>query len=198
MKAVLWDVSPGDLARRRRLGLDRWDEMWEGVLHMAPAPADEHQRIVGELAGFLIPLFKRKRHGTLRIGVNVFNRASAEEDYRIPDFSFVAPGREKIIGPQGIEGGPDAVIEVRSPGDETHEKFDFFAKLGVREIVVIDRDAKTAEVHRLAGARYPGTTGDPGGGVFSETLDVRFRTVSGSPPRLHVEDRADASASVEI
>jgi hypothetical protein len=49
VKAVMLEVDPALLEQRRRLGLDRWDEMWEGVLHMAPAPANEHQRILDDL-----------------------------------------------------------------------------------------------------------------------------------------------------
>lgn len=49
MKAVILHVSDEDLAHRRLTGVDRFDEMWEGVLHMAPAPMYEHQRIVDEL-----------------------------------------------------------------------------------------------------------------------------------------------------
>jgi hypothetical protein len=33
------------LARRRRSGLDRLDEVWQGVLHMVPAPREAHARI---------------------------------------------------------------------------------------------------------------------------------------------------------
>jgi hypothetical protein len=33
------------LERRRRSGLDRLDEVWEGVLHMVPAPSGEHAYI---------------------------------------------------------------------------------------------------------------------------------------------------------
>ena len=71
MKAVILD--PALLEQRRRLGLDRWDEMWEGVLHMAPAPANEHQRVVGELLVFLVPLLRRTGRGEIRIGINVFD-----------------------------------------------------------------------------------------------------------------------------
>src|SRR2546426_11675351 len=46
MKGVILQVSEEALARRRQTGVDRYDEMWEGALHMAPAPAYEHQRIV--------------------------------------------------------------------------------------------------------------------------------------------------------
>jgi len=61
MKAVMLDVSPEVLAHRKLTGVDRWDEMWEGVLHMAPAPNREHQRILGELIAFL---FSRSRIST--------------------------------------------------------------------------------------------------------------------------------------
>ena len=41
---VLWvivHVRQEELADRRAKGLDRRDEMWEGVLHMTPAPTLE-------------------------------------------------------------------------------------------------------------------------------------------------------------
>ena len=93
MKAVVLSVTDEELAQRRLTGIDRFDEMWEGVLHMAPAPTLEHQRIVTELTVFLVSLCKARGLGTLVIGINVFNEAFQGEDYRIPDFSFVAKGR---------------------------------------------------------------------------------------------------------
>ena len=36
MKALMAEV-PSDLVEtRRRIGADRWDEIWDGVLHMPP------------------------------------------------------------------------------------------------------------------------------------------------------------------
>lgn len=35
------EVPEGLLAERARLGHDRFDEMWEGVLHMVPPPRSE-------------------------------------------------------------------------------------------------------------------------------------------------------------
>jgi len=48
MKAVILKLSDAEFDRRRRLGLDRWDEMWEGVLHVPPAPFSERPRLVLE------------------------------------------------------------------------------------------------------------------------------------------------------
>ena len=43
------DVPESLLDERRRLGLDVFDEVWEGVLHMVPPPSGEHQRLELEL-----------------------------------------------------------------------------------------------------------------------------------------------------
>src|SRR5688572_7431803 len=134
------EVDPSLLEQRRRLGLDRFDEMWEGVLHVSAAPASEHQRIVEELLIFLKPLLRRTQRGVLRSQINVFDEASPVENYRIPDLTFVAAGREALVAEDGIrKGGPDAVIEVRSPGDESYEKLPFYAKLGIRKVLIVDR-----------------------------------------------------------
>jgi Uma2 family endonuclease len=197
MRAVLLEVSEADLASRRRTGLDRWDEVWEGVLHMAPAPTDEHQRIVDELIEFLRPLLRKSGRGTLRSGINVFDETSPVENYRIPDLSFVSAERTSVMKADGIRGGgPDAVIEVRSPADETYEKLPFFAKLGVREVVVIDRDTKAVEVFRLTGDLYDRVAADAEGALQSDSLSVRF--VRSTAGRLVVEDLRQPGTKTEI
>jgi hypothetical protein len=37
MQAVIVHIREEELAARRATGLDRWDEMWDGVLHITPA-----------------------------------------------------------------------------------------------------------------------------------------------------------------
>ena len=187
MKAVMLEVDAGLLEQRRRLGLDRKDEMWEGVLHMAPSPANEHQRVVDELLYFLMGLLRRTGRGTIRSNINVFDEASPLENYRIPDLTFVAAGREALFAKDGIRGGgPDAVIEVRSPNDETYDKLPFFARLGVREVSVVDRDTKQVEVFRLGAEGYQPAEGTPDGDVPSDVLGVTFRALGDAEPRLRV------------
>ena len=53
MKAVIPEVPEHVLAERRRTGADRWDEMWEGVLHMAAAPNRRHMRFQVQLHNWL-------------------------------------------------------------------------------------------------------------------------------------------------
>jgi Uma2 family endonuclease len=189
VKAVILEVSPAELARRRRTGEDRWDEMWEGVLHLSPAPAYEHQRTVDRLLVFLTAPLEKTGRGVIVSGINVFR---ADDDYRIPDLTFVAKGRESILAEDGARGGPDAVVEVLSPSDETYEKFPFYAALGVREVIVVPRNSKRPELSRLAGSEYVAVTPGEDGFLLSETLGVRFGYEPGPPPRLAVEDATDS------
>ena len=196
MRAVLVHVTDRELADRRSKGLDRWDEMWDGVLHITPAPNVEHQEMVAGLIEFLRPHFRISGRGRLVSGINVFGN---EANYRIPDLAFVAAGREHILQPDGTRGGgPDAVIEIRSPDDETYDKLPFYASLGVREVVVIDRDTKRPELYRLAGSQYVALQDDEQGFVRSEAMKVRFRGISGEKPRLAVEDAMNPATRIEI
>src|SRR5204862_7507156 len=127
---------------------------------------------------------------------NVFE---TDTNYRIPDLTFVAVGREDIIREDGVRGGgPDVVIEIRSPDDETYDKIPFFASLGIREVIVIDRDTKRPELYRLAGSRYVALQEDDQGWLRSEAMNVRFGRIAGEKPRLAVEDVRDPTSRVEI
>jgi len=196
MRAVLVHVTDRELADRRSKGLDRWDEMWDGVLHMTPAPTFEHQRILDRLIGFLESLLRMSGRGQLASGVNVFG---AESNYRVPDLTFVAAGREHIIHEEGVRGGgPDAIIEIRSPYDETYDKFPFFASLGVREVIVIDRDSKRPELYRLAGSQFVALQEDEQGLLRSESMNVRFGRIAGEKSQLAVVDAVDPGKRAEI
>jgi Uma2 family endonuclease len=196
MRAVLVHVTDSELANRRAKGLDRWDEMWEGVLHMTPAPSLAHQRILKELIKFLDPLLTGTRRGELVPGINLFEKS---DNYRIPDLTFVAHGREHIFSVDGVRGGgPDAVIEIRSPEDETYDKLLFYGALAIREVVVIERDTKRPEIFRLAGSQYVALQPDADGWLRSETMTVKFRVSEGQPPRLRVEDERDPAIYTEI
>src|SRR5437867_11848139 len=196
MRAVLVHVTDRELADRRSKGLDRWDEMWDGVLHMTPAPTFEHQRILDRLIGFLESLLRMSGRGQLASGVNVFG---AESNYRVPDLTFVAAGREHIIHEEGVRGGgPDAIIEIRSPYDETYDKFPFFASLGVREVIVIDPDSKRPELYHLAGSQFVALQEDEQGLLRSESMNVRFGRIAGEKSQLAVVDAVDPGKRAEI
>ena len=120
------------IERRRHAGLDRLDEVWEGVLHMVPSPSGEHADIAQQLA---ILLDAPARAAGLIPTMGGFNLGDAEEDYRVPD-GGLHRGR-----PRGVWHPTAAlVVEIMSPGDETWEKRPFYAKHHVDELLIVDPD----------------------------------------------------------
>jgi Uma2 family endonuclease len=191
MRAVMQQVPEAWLEERSRLGHDRFDELWEGVLHMVPPPGFLHQRMGTQVVMFLGPLLNRRGIGT-SYETGVFRPGSNRKDYRTPDIVFVALD-SPAIREHGIEGAPLAVVEIRSPDDETYDKLPFYAALGVREVIVLTPDARAVEIYRLAGAAYVAVSADERGRVHAETIDARFSTAPG--PRLRLDC---AGESVEI
>jgi Uma2 family endonuclease len=194
MRGVMYQIPENWLDERARLGLDRFDEMWEGVLHMVPAPGLWHQRIGSRLHLFLGPILLQRGIEVL-YETGVHEPGSQGQNYRIPDLVFFPTDRPDLLSDRGIVGAPLVVLEVRSPDDETYDKFDFWAKLRVPEIVVISPESRQAEVYRLAGSRYVATSADDQKRVHVATIDVRFSTIPGEKPLLRVEC---AGASIEI
>ena len=192
-------VTDHELAHRKATGIDRWDEVWDGVWYMTPAPTLEHQRMLDEMIGFLVPHLKKTNRGRLVSGISVFRDAEGWTNYRIPDLTYVAAGREDILCEDGVRAaGPDAVIEIRSPGDDTYEKLSFYAAIGTREVVIVERDTKRPEIYRLLGNKFVKLHADADGWLQAETMNLRFRRIAATPSRLWIEDRIDSAASVEI
>jgi Uma2 family endonuclease len=142
MRTLLPDPPPADfqalLERRRRWGADTHDEVWEGVLHMAPAPHDRHADLQAQVIELLGPLGRAaglRPRGELNIG--------AREDFRVPDAALLVPGPGGVYLPTAA-----LVVEIVSPGDETWQKLDFYAAHHVDELLIVDPD--TREVHWLA------------------------------------------------
>lgn len=161
------EVPEDLLEERRRLGADRWDEMWDGVLHMAPAPSGPHQRFVFQLGS---ALKARVEAAGLIVSheTEVYRPGVGREDYRIPD--LVVAKRERSTD-RGVEGRAELAVEVRSANDETYEKLPFYAEMEVQEVLVVDPRTCVAEMFVLGeGALVPGP-------LRSATLDIGFATV---------------------
>jgi Uma2 family endonuclease len=128
------------LERRRHSGMDRFDEIWEGVLHMVPAPLGEHADISQQLA---VALDRPARAAGLWPTMSEFNLGDSEADFRVPDGGI---HRER---PRGVWHATAAlVVEIVSPGDESWQKLPFYAARAVDEVLIVDPSDRT--VHWLA------------------------------------------------
>ncbi|MGH9001313.1 MAG: Uma2 family endonuclease, partial [Acidimicrobiia bacterium] len=167
-------LPDGLLEDRRRKGLDGRDEMWEGVLHMVPPAREAHQWVASGTFGAFRPLaIQRGLRPYFETGV-----FRTEDDYRVSDLVFA---RSDQMSGRGVEGGPPLVVELLSPGDETHAKLDWYAGIGVDEVLVIDPETRRPELFVRRGDQMVLVGAEP---VRVETLGVELTVVDG--PRLRI------------
>jgi Uma2 family endonuclease len=144
MRAVVLDVPVHWLEERRRQGSDRWDEVWDGVLHMVPPPTVPHQMFAGDLEHVIRPLAQARGwhvlHETGLFGV------PDESNYRVPDLVVV---HAQHLSERGVERVAEIAIEIRSKYDESYEKLPFYAACGIREAWILDPVLRTPDVRWL-------------------------------------------------
>ena len=144
MPTLLLDPPPTELdallERRKRLGQDGKDEVWEGVLHVVPAPGHKHAHLAQQLAQLLGPAACA---AGLEPTIAQFNLGDSKDDFRVPDGGLHRPGAAEMWHPTAA-----LVLEILSPGDESWEKLPFYAAHHVDEILIVD--PATHEIHWLA------------------------------------------------
>lgn len=158
----------------------QWDEVWNGELHMPPMPNGMHQDFAGDLRDFLKRHWAKPSGGLVRLDVNLTTPEDEDRwthNYRIPDAVLVDRDRRPLIDRNTyMVGAPMVVVEIRSPGDDTYEKFPFYAGLGVPEVWVFDRDTKAAELYALGdGPAYQLLAAGPDGWTVGPASGVGFR-----------------------
>jgi Uma2 family endonuclease len=174
---VVMPVAIPEVVRFRELtGADRFDEMWEGVLHMTPSPTFHHQAHASRILSFLIELWCPGTGGAAVMQVNVSTAERWDQDYRIPDVAVMLPDR--VPEGEATFVRPNVVFEIRSPGDETYEKLPFYAAVGVDAVVVVERDTKAAQVFARSGEHFVLAPPSANGWTLITSIGVELRVES--------------------
>jgi len=140
------------LKDRRRRGIDYHDEVWDGVHVIIPPPTNRQQEMVGDLGTVLREIIGDKRNGRAYCGVNVSDRKKGwEKNHRVPDVAVILRGSRAIDCSTHFHGGPDFLVEIDSPGHAAHEKLPFYTRIGVRELLILDRDSTRMWIYRHDG-----------------------------------------------
>src|SRR5687768_16231992 len=106
-------------------------ELIDGELIASPTPTPKHQLAVGAFFTLI--------HGLIPDGVVLFAPLSVyldEENIPEPDVMWVAENSRCVITEKRLEGPPDLIVEVFSPGTakrDKRDKFKLYEKHGVRE-----------------------------------------------------------------
>lgn len=184
------------IRERRAGGHDVRDEVWDGVYVMSPMAGDDHQRIVARFCTILELIVGIPGLGEVRPGVNVSDRDEGwERNYRIPDVAVRLNDGRAVIREAHWHGGPDFLIEVLSPGDRARDKLAFYAAIGTREVLFVERRPWSLELYGLREGRLvPVGVSRPGNGevLASEVVPLTFRLLDAAPhPRIEVRHVPD-------
>lgn len=166
------------IAERHATGGDRFDEVWEGTYVMAPIADNEHQDLQGRLTHALLDALGPASHARVLPGANISDREQEwEHNYRCPDVAVFLPDTSVRDCGTFWFGGPDLAVEIRSTGDRSLGKLSFYASVGTRELLIIDRQPWSVELYRLAGGELTlagrATPGD-NRALSSEVIPVAF------------------------
>jgi Uma2 family endonuclease len=179
MRAVIADFPKHWLDERKRSGAHRFDEFWNGVLHVPPPRTNGQQVLLGDLLIYLDEQWARPHRCKAHHGVNITtprDEANWLHNFRIADIVLLTPDQFHIDKNDYMVGAPLVVIDIASPGDETYDKFPFYAGLGVPEIWVIHRDTRTPEIHLLgADGKYTSAAPAADGRLHSPATGVEFQ-----------------------
>ncbi|MBE3586901.1 Uma2 family endonuclease [Desulfofundulus thermocisternus] len=157
-------VVPGELAAgRQRYTYEDYCRLPEGSpyqliggeLVMTPSPTPYHQMVSMKLELKMAGYVLEKGLGVvLYAPVDVYLEET--ETYQ-PDIIYISNERLSIIEEKRINGAPDLVVEILSPGTGYYDlrtKYKVYEKSGVREYWIVDPHDKSVQVFCLKGGKY--------------------------------------------
>jgi Uma2 family endonuclease len=174
---------------------ERFTETWDGVDVVPPLPNDEHQEVQFNFAFPLADAVVEPKLGVVRMGVNVTDRKTGwSKNFRGPDLVVYLVTNPAVNHGTHWEGGPDFLVEIISDGEDPHAKFDFYAKVNTREVLIVERDPWAVELFQLAGGKLVSAgRSDLANGLVlaSGVLSLTFRLIAGTPrPQVEVTNTA--------
>jgi Uma2 family endonuclease len=138
------------LRERKETRADRRDEIWDGTYIVFPLADNEHQELQGMLLFALQVSVRFAKLGLIRMRVNISDQTEKwRKNVRCPDVAVFLNSTTAVNKNTHWFGGPDFAAEIISPYDKTREKFDFYANVGVRELLLVDRQPWALELYRL-------------------------------------------------
>ena len=131
-------------------------QLIQGRLLVSPSPNRFHQVICRNLLVLLEKHLEKNLLGEVFLSPSDVY-LTGYDAYQ-PDLYFVANANAAILTPQGAAGAPDLVIEILSPATAHYDrdlKRKVYAQAGVKELWLIDPDAKEIQILYLGKARKP-------------------------------------------
>jgi len=130
-------------------------EVINGEFIMVAAPSTFHQSVLINLVNDLKNFLNREKVGKVfcaPIDVKLSDRNVVQ-----PDIIFVSQNNSNIITENNVEGTPDLIIEILSPGTAYHdliEKKEIYERFDVKEYWIVDPKKQRIEIYQNINQRF--------------------------------------------
>lgn len=154
-------------------------EVIDGVLYLMPRPSSRHQAVLSWFVYYLIAHVQAPGLG--RVFAAPLDLLLPGTRPAQPDVMVVINHKLHLITERGIEGPPDLVVEIASPGTRTHDrgtKLTAYARGGVPEYWLAEPADRTIEALALADGAYHSL------GVFTGAATLPSRVLPDLPVRV--------------
>jgi len=129
-------------------------EILEGELVVSPSPRPQHQRASGN--GYIL-LHQAEEAGYGEAYYAPLDVVFDDHNVAEPDLIFIRTDRLHIIHDVNVQGAPDLLVEVLSPGGRDRDlgvKLRMYAHFGVPYYWVFDPEAQIVRVYELENGQY--------------------------------------------
>jgi len=130
-------------------------ELIDGEHYVTTSPSMRHQQISMNL--LLLIGNWLEEHSSGRLFHAPFDVVFSKYDVVEPDLLYVSKERSNVLTAPNVQGAPDLVIEIGSPGtrkrDETIKR-NLYARSGVSEYWFVDPDIDVIRVYRQGGEGF--------------------------------------------
>jgi len=181
------------LEDRRAKGNRTREEVWEGVTYIMPDPNNEHQRIALFFGTVFSVCFGLEQGGDVEGSPSLSDRVESWTDnFRNPDMAYFSPTSKAEDHGSFWYGGPDFLLEIVSPGDICRDKLPFYASIGTKEVLILDRDPWKFELYQLKRGRLRLTdVAHPGHAkaISSGVVPLSFQLIRAKPrPKIRIRN----------
>lgn len=154
-------------------------EIIDGVLYLMPGPTSIHQAVLSWFVYYLMAHVQVAGRG--RVFAAPLDLLLPGAQPVQPDLMVLLNHKRHMISERGIEGPPDIVVEIASPGTRTHDrstKLGVYARGGVPEYWLAEPADRTIELLALEDGAYRSL------GVYTGATTLPSRVLPDLPTRV--------------
>jgi Uma2 family endonuclease len=140
-------------------------ELIDNQIYMTASPIAAHQRLQIRLSSMIFDFLEKTKSGevlTAPMDVYFDHQSNAIQ----PDIFVILNTQDDIIDAKGhVNGIPDLIIEILSPGNRDHDlvrKKELYERFGVKEYIIVDPENKDVWQYVLLSGRYEAQPSQPG------------------------------------